>query len=131
MNSRSRHSKQREAILSLLRSTKSHPTAEWLYSELKRDYQGIGLATVYRNLKLFEEQGLVIKLDVGDGFDHYDADTSNHYHFYCDCCKRLIDLDISPMRFDSLLPDGFSSNRHQLLIYGRCDKCKSEQCSQI
>ena len=129
MTTNSRHSRQREAIYALLRSTKLHPTAEWLYSELKKEYPNIGLATIYRNLKLFEEQGLVIKIDVGDGFDHYDADISNHYHFYCDCCKRIIDLDIKPIHFDEHLPHGYSSNHHQLLFFGKCDKCENEQCS--
>lgn len=129
MQNQLRHSKQREAILNLLRSTKLHPTADWLYSELKRQYPNIGLATIYRNLKLFEEQGLVIRIDVGDGLEHYDADTCNHYHFFCYYCKRVIDLDMLPLQFDDLLPDGFSAEHHQLVFFGKCNQCQSELCS--
>lgn len=125
----SRHSKQRDAILELLRSTKSHPTADWLHSELKVHYPGIGVATVYRNLKLFEEQGLVQKIDVGDGFDHYDADMSEHYHHFCTHCKKVIDLDMPRMNFNSQLPGGHTSDRHQLVFFGICKNCQIEQCS--
>ena len=129
MLNQSRHSRQREAILALLKSTKLHPTADWLFSELKKEFPNIGLATIYRNLKLFEEQGLLIRIDVGDGFEHYDADTSDHYHFFCSDCRRVIDLDMPPLQFDDVLPDGFSSEHHQLVFFGKCNNCKTELCS--
>ncbi len=125
----SRRSRQREAILEVLSSTKSHPTADWIYEELKKSYPNIGLATVYRNLRLFEEQGLLIKLDVGDGFDHFDADTSEHSHFFCQSCKKVLDIKIPKQEFQSLLPDGYSYERHQLVFFGKCDDCLQEQCS--
>lgn len=129
MDTITRYSKQREAIINLLRSTKTHPSAEWLYNNLKGEFEGIGIATVYRNLKLFEEQGLVQKIDVGDGADHYDADMSEHYHFFCQSCGSIIDLYAPPIQLCSILPDGFTAKRHQLTFYGVCDSCQKEQCS--
>ncbi len=125
----SRYSKPREAILELLRSTKSHPTADWIYTKLKNDYPSIGLATIYRNLKLFEAQGLIIKIDVGDGFDHFDADTSEHSHFFCNTCGQVSDICLPKLSFYSLLPDGFDYERHQLVFFGRCKNCIKEHCS--
>lgn len=129
MKNANRHSSQREAILVLLRSTNAHPTAEWLYAELKKNYPRIGLATVYRNLRLFQEQGLIQRVDVGDGPDHFDADTSQHYHYCCTCCGRIIDLDMPELEINSSLPCGLVAQRHQLTFFGVCSSCKKEQCS--
>lgn len=129
MVNNTRHSKQREAVLALLRSTKTHPTAEWLYSRLKDEFPGLGLATVYRNLRLFEQQGLLQRIDVGDGFDHFDADTRNHYHFFCTECRNVIDIDMPCIEFENELPGGLVAKRHQLVFFGECNMCKKEQCS--
>ncbi len=125
----SKHSKQRGAILEVLSSTKTHPTADWIFTELKKIYPCIGLATVYRNLKLFEEQGLLIKIDVGDGVDHFDADTSEHSHFFCRLCGRVSDIEVPSLEVDSFLPDGYCCERQQLVLFGRCNDCMKEQCS--
>lgn len=129
MKNVNRRSKQRDAILGLLCSTDTHPTAEWLYVELKKEFPGIGIATVYRNLKLFQMQGLIQKIDVGDGLDHYDADMSPHYHFCCTCCGRIIDLDMPKLEINSVLPCGLVAQRHQLTFFGVCGACQKEQCS--
>lgn len=129
MNKTGRYSKQRDAVLTLLKSTKSHPTAEWLYNELKEDFPGIGIATIYRNLKLFCQQGLVQKIEVGDGLDHFDADISQHYHFYCTNCGRVIDVDMPPLEINHALPCGLVAERHQLTFFGKCNECKKEQDS--
>ena len=122
----SKHSKQREAILALLRETKTHPTAEWLHSNLKESYPKLGLATVYRNLRLFEQLGLVQRIDVGDGLEHFDAGVHTHYHFYCRNCNSVIDVDLPNLHPEQYLPDGFTPHRHQLVFYGECSNCKSK-----
>ena len=124
MENISKHSKQREAILNLLCTTKNHPTADWLYSQLKESYPKLGLATVYRNLRLFEQQGLVQRVDVGDGLEHYDANLDTHYHFYCNKCLRVLDVEMPDLKPEKFLPDGFISMRHQLVFYGECCDCK-------
>lgn len=124
-----RYSRQRDAILGLLRSTKTHPTAEWIYARLKDTLPNLGLATVYRNLRLFCEQGLVQKIDCGDGVEHFDADVSPHYHYYCTCCGKIIDLDMPTLKINSRLPDGLTAQSHQLTFFGRCNQCQEEQCS--
>ncbi len=84
---------QREAILAALMRTTSHPSAQWVYEQVKNDVHDIGLATVYRNLRLLRTRGRVLELHTREGMARYDANTSVHYHFHCDRCGRIIDLD--------------------------------------
>lgn len=63
-------SKQKEAILDVLRNTKSHPTAEWIYTKAREEIPNLSLGTVYRNLSLFVSEGMISKISVGDGNDH-------------------------------------------------------------
>lgn len=90
------YSRQRESIKQYLMSTHEHPTAEVVYQHVREEYPKISLGTVYRNLTLLVELGEAKKISTGDGTDHFDGDTSAHSHYYCRCCKRLMDLDITP-----------------------------------
>ena len=75
-----KRSKQRDAILSVLKNTKVHPTAEWLHNEVRKDIPNISLATVYRNMKLLLETKQIVGINI-DGIEHYDGNCDNHYHF--------------------------------------------------
>ena len=68
-----KHSRQREAILDYLHSTKSHPTAEAVYWKVREEFPKISLGTVYRNLNLLANQGQVLRLQCGDGVEHFDG----------------------------------------------------------
>ena len=92
MEHKAKHFKKREAILACLRSTKSHPSAEWVHAQLKAEYPDISLGTVYRNLALFKEQGLVISVGTVNGVERFDADTEPHVHFICNTCHNVDDL---------------------------------------
>ncbi len=121
-----KHSRQREALLELLKSTDTHPTAEWLYMHLKREFPKISLATVYRNLAQLCESGDALKLDLGDSVDHYDGCTSKHYHFICGRCGRVFDLDMEPVK--ALEEDAGKCSKHRitsysLVFFGECEKC--------
>lgn len=73
-----RHSPKREAILECLRSTTCHPSAEWVYSQLKPRIPDLSLATVYRNLARFRAEGAVQVIGCVDGEDRYDGNTAPH-----------------------------------------------------
>ncbi len=88
------YSRQREAILNVLCSTKSHPTAAWIYDNVRMILPNISLGTVYRNLALLEQDGLIRKIPVGDNHEHFDGDTTQHSHFYCKCCEKITDIFI-------------------------------------
>jgi len=121
-----RYSKQREAISGFLNNTTSHPTAEEVYEQVRKEIPEISLATVYRNLRQLEELHLIKKLDTGEGEARFDADLSDHSHFLCEGCGRVFDLFeeiVSPEAIAQKLGKGFSVGRKMIYAYGVCDKC--------
>ena len=87
-----KYSRQRELIKEFLMTRKDHPTADIIYQNVRNENPNISLGTVYRNLTLLAKDGEIRRLNVGDGTDHFDADTSPHYHFVCTECSSVIDL---------------------------------------
>ena len=125
-----KYSRQREELYDLLSSVKTHPTADWLYGELRKKMPNISLGTVYRNLALLIEAGKVQKITVGTSTDHFDANTSNHYHFVCNCCERVYDLDMEVMenlKQEAEKQSGHKVTGHSLLFYGTCNACKEKE----
>ena len=123
-----KHSKQREMIKDFLMSRHDHPTADVVYMNVRQQNPNISLGTVYRNLTLLADIGEIQRLRLGDGVDHFDADTSPHYHFVCSDCGRVIDLkmdsidgikDIAAKDFDG------SITGHMTYFYGSCSQCNS------
>jgi len=88
------YSRKREAILNELRATRTHPSAEWVYSRLKPLYPDLSLGTVYRNLSLFRNEGQIISVGTVNGQERFDANIDPHPHFICDVCGEVIDMDI-------------------------------------
>ena len=86
-----KYSKQREALFTLLCSTKTHPTAAWLYNQLRKDFPRISQGTVYRNLNILAEQKRIKVITVDGSFAHFDADMSVHNHVICTKCGRVDD----------------------------------------
>ena len=89
-----KHSKQRDMIKDFLMSRKDHPTADVVYMNVRQIQPNISLGTVYRNLTLLADIGEIQRLRLGDGVDHFDADISDHYHFVCNDCGGVIDLEM-------------------------------------
>lgn len=126
METKFKNSEKRNELLRILRGTTSHPSAEWIYQQMRETYPKIGLATVYRNLKILLEQNLIFKVDVGDGTDHFDAGIFvPHDHAYCKVCGCILDIPASYR--DEFSPDGFSVESHSLILFGKCKKCKQEE----
>ncbi|MFO7849945.1 MAG: transcriptional repressor [Spirochaetia bacterium] len=124
-----RRSKQRERILEYLRSTTSHPTAQNIYEALLPEFSSLSPGTVYRNLGILEEKGLVRKIQYGSTFDRYDAVTEPHYHFVCRVCGRVYDVPVS--LFEELEHKAASSTEHKIEnhrvdFFGVCKKCLAE-----
>ena len=92
MEATTKHFRKRDAILTCLRSTKVHPSAEWVYEQLKAEHSDISLATVYRNLARFKERGDIISLGTVNGVERFDGNTEPHVHFICTQCDGVTDL---------------------------------------
>ena len=96
MEQTKKHFRKRDAILACLQESKSHPSAEVIYSRLKPVIPDLSMGTVYRNLNLFKEQGLIISLGTVKGVERFDGDTSSHVHFICTDCGCVQDIPGMP-----------------------------------
>ena len=128
-----KYSRQREAIMNFLMTRKDHPTADVVYSSVRNEFPNISLGTVYRNLTLLADIGEIARLRLGDGIDHFDADTSPHYHFICKDCGRVIDLKLEALaEVDKLNGTDLEGNRiagHITYFYGSCSECSTQDGS--
>ncbi len=118
-------SSKREAIFKTIASTKTHPSARWVYDRLKDELPDLSLGTVYRNIALFKEQGKVVAVASVDGEERIDADVSDHAHFVCENCSGVFDLhqsELSPLEKE-LLKNGFEINRKNVVFHGICCEC--------
>ena len=121
-----KRSRQRERILALLRSTDTHPTANWLFGRLKKEFPNLSMGTVYRNIGILVHQGLISRIAFGSTFDRLDANTGDHYHFICEKCNAIIDLKLPLVRgLEKQVPAsaGFEVHRHAVEFYGLCPRC--------
>ena len=84
---------QRHAILEYLINSMSHPTADDIYKALEGKFPNMSVATVYNNLRVFREVGLVKELTYGDSSARFDFVTTNHYHVICQDCGKIVDFD--------------------------------------
>lgn len=127
-----KYSRQREEIKKFLMTRKDHPTADVVYMNVREQYPNISLGTVYRNLTLLADMGEILRIRVGDGVDHFDADISQHYHFICTECGKVIDLkmdnidsivDVAGENFDGLITGHFT------YFHGICEECLKKTSS--
>ena len=118
-----RYSHQRELIEGVIKGRKDHPTADMIYSTVRELEPTISLGTVYRNLKLLADENKIITLETTDKRLHYDGDTSNHSHFICSDCGKIIDLffEFTPPAF--LTDEGHTVKEEKRLYYGICKDC--------
>ncbi len=124
-----RKSKQRNRILELLSSTGTHPTADWIYDKLKKEFPRLSLGTVYRNLSTLVEQGLVKKIHFGSTFDRFEANTQPHYHLICESCGKILDFEMpiyDDLNTQAKRLTNFIIHHHKLEFFGMCEDCKNE-----
>jgi len=125
---RYRMTKQKRVILDVLKATKTHPTADWVYEKVKKKIPNISLGTVYRNLNILKSQGEIIELCYGKGFSRYDGNASEHYHFTCDSCGKVLDVETpvaTGLDEEVTRMMGVKVERHRLEFYGTCGDCSA------
>ena len=122
------YSRQREAIINALRSTDIHPTAGWVYERVREVIPNISLGTVYRNLDQLSKSGEILSISVGDGYEHFDGNSSPHAHLHCRQCGRIAD---APLKNDFLaaaaLESGFIPDTSVYIVYGVCAECNAKE----
>ena len=127
MEQRSKHFRKRDAILTCLRATDVHPSAEQLHEMLQQEHPDISLATVYRNLALFKNQGLIQSLGTVGGIERFDANTEPHVHYICTECGKVLDLQKIQVPEDlnqaAATDSGGEVTGCQLTFTGVCGQC--------
>lgn len=120
---------QRHAILEFLIQSMIHPTADDIYKALEAKFPNMSVATVYNNLRVFRESGLIKELTYGDSSSRFDFVTNDHYHIICDSCGKIVDFHYPGLDEVEHLAShvtGFQVNSHRMEIYGTCPTCISQ-----
>ena len=125
-----KHFRKRDAILTYLRSTDTHPSAEMVFTKLKPEIPDLSMGTVYRNLNLFKQQGLAVSVATVKGVERFDGNTEPHVHFICQECDAVIDLVEMqvPEALKSVAESccGGSVTDCQLSFTGLCRECQTK-----
>lgn len=122
-----KRTRQKEAILRVLKSTSSHPTADWIYDEVRKEIPNVSLGTVYRNLKILQESGEILEIGFADTSSRFDGVPDNHYHFRCEECGCVFDVEEPVNReIDDRIAQntGFKISYHWLEFRGLCKECQ-------
>ena len=131
MDTPTKQFKKRNAILSCLRQTDLHPSAEMLHQMLQEDHPDISLATVYRNLALFKSQGMIQSIGTVGGIERFDGNIAPHVHFVCGCCSSVLDLPQvqapESLRCAAEEASGGQVDACQLIFSGICRDCLAKE----
>lgn len=120
---------QREIILDELQRCKSHPTADELYDRIKKKLPRISLATVYRNLEILSETGLIKKLEISGRQKRFDWNSGHHNHVHCIRCHRVDDIFLPEMPVTAVEPierQGYTILDCTIEFFGLCPKCQKQ-----
>jgi len=122
-----RKTRQRTIILEILRKTRSHPSAEWVYRKVRKAIPNVSLGTVYRNLKFLLEQGEIIEIPWDGEVSRYDARTGMHDHVVCVACGRIVDVEAAVpegLEAEVAHATGFEITGRHVGFRGRCADCR-------
>lgn len=110
----------------MIKNNPVHPSADVIYKSLKSEYPELSLGTVYRNLNVLTDMGLIIKVNSGLDSEHYDGNIEKHYHMVCEKCNHLYDMDIPYL--DNIVSEAQENSKHKickhdLVFVGICEHC--------
>lgn len=109
---------------------KTHPSADEIYQALSPDFPNISVATIYNNLRVFKDIGIVKELTYGDASSRFDFNTHNHYHIICEKCGKIVDFHYPQLDEVEQLAQHvteFDVTHHRMEIYGICKECKDKE----
>lgn len=124
-----KYSKQREEIKKTVMANRIHPTADEVYTIVRKENPQISLGTVYRNLNALSESGVIQKISVGDGYDRFDGDVSQHYHVLCTECGKIFDARIEiaqDLNWEILAQTGVEVSSQNFVFKGICNDCRTK-----
>ena len=120
-----RQTQQRAAIRQALLDAGRPLSHEEVLAAAQRSCPGLGIATVYRNVRRLREQGFLRAVELPGAPNRYEvADKDHHHHFHCVRCDRIFEVEDCPGDLKRLAPQGFLVQRHEILLYGLCPSCR-------
>jgi len=120
-----RNTRQREAIRTAIVQARRPLTTQEILDAANAQVSGIGIATVYRNIKAFLLSGDITLVSLPGDVPRYEmSGHDHHHHFHCKRCGRVFDVHHCPGELRELAPPGFSVERHELTLYGVCSNCQ-------
>lgn len=125
---------QRHAVLEYLLTTHTHPTADEIYRALEGKFPNMSVATVYNNLRILKELGLVRELTYGDDSSRFDSGPDEHYHIICEECGKIVDFHYPTLDEIEALAEkvsGFEISHHRMELYGVCEECATARTDQV
>lgn len=121
-----RNTPQRKAIRAVFEEADRPLAPEEVLERGQKAVPGLGIATVYRQVKRLAEEGWLSIVELPGGPLRYEvASLPHHHHFMCSVCGRAFDIDGCPpaVDFESMVPGGFVVESHEIFLSGRCARC--------
>ncbi len=119
-----RATRQRDAIRSVIEASKRPLSPGEVLHAARSEVNALGLATVYRTLKLLVAEGAAQVITLPGESPRYEmAESAHHHHFQCNTCRRVYDVPGCPGDLRRLAPRGFTVEHHDVTLYGRCRDC--------
>lgn len=119
--------RQRRVIIEELRRLDSHPTADELYGRVRRRVPHVSLGTIYRNLDVLAEAGLIRKLEMGGMQKRFDGNLEKHHHVRCIGCGKVADVRMEigcAMTYPVLDASGYQITGQKVEFSGLCPECQ-------
>lgn len=122
-------SKQREQVLETFMKARSHLAIDDLYNAVRKKNPKIGLATVYRTMRVICDCGLAGEVDFGDGVRRFEHkyQRQHHHHLVCIKCGKVIEVassEIERLQKKLAKQHNFAPTKDTMKIFGICSKCK-------
>ena len=119
-----RQTPQRDAIRSLFTPEGDPLSPNEILELASSSVPTLSIATVYRTIRTLEELGEIVPVELPGEPARYElAGKGHHHHFVCESCGKAFDVDACPGNLAHMTPEGFTLNRHDITLYGLCDKC--------
>lgn len=123
---------QRQVLYEVMQTMAGHPSPEQVYARVKKRIPAISLATVYKNIHLFVERGVLKEVSMHHGSLRVELNSHLHHHMVCSYCKAITDIDekdlgvLPPLQ---KLPGGFHAERYAVDVIGICATCQKAKGS--
>jgi Fur family peroxide stress response transcriptional regulator len=119
---------QRQVLYEVMQTMPGHPSPEEVYAQVKQRIPAISLATVYKNIHLFVERGVLKEVSLHHGSLRVELNSYSHHHMVCSQCKTITDIDeedLGILAAPQRLPGGFQAERYAIDVIGVCAACQA------